>query len=329
MSDEKPRNKWVQYGGWLLGALTTVLGTLGYLTPEQISKLKPVPAAVSSDTGQVGALTPDQIKELADQMKILIDEFNKIKPKPTPKPEPQPTPVDPVPTPIPVPVPTPAPPVVDPVPPPVNPLKVVITDESSAPLTVTEVDSGKLFMVTANTNDKVGWAVSKHGDVKLLVLPDNLGYAFSLQGDSFVEFFLTDVNLKAVSTRVTCNQAPQPPPYVDPKPDPKPTPPPPVAQKLSLAVVYSVKEITPDTARVLAATDRWKAYEPKGHSWKFHAYSDKTTEAETKKAMADVGHNTLPCLLIYSKDTGNLIASVPLPTEMDEVDQLVKHYGGS
>lgn len=328
MSDEKPRNKWIQYGGWLLGALTTVLGTLGYLTPEQISKLKPVPAAVSAEQ-TVGALTPDQIQELADQMKILIDEFKKIKPTPAPKPDPKPDPQPPPVDPVPVPTPDPAPPVVDPAPPPVANLKVVITDEASAPLIGTEVDAGKLFMVTANTKDKVGWAVSKHGDVKLLVLPDNLGYAFSLQGDSFVEFFLTDANLKAVSTRVTCNQAPQPPPYVEPKPDPKPTPPPPVAQKLSLAVVYSVKEITPDTARVLAATDRWKAYEPKGHSWKFHAYSDKTTEAETKKAMADVGHQTLPMLLVYSKDTGNLITSVPLPTEMDEVDQLVKYYGGS
>lgn len=330
-------NKWVQYGGWLLGALASIVTALGYLSPEQVTAIKDVvhknpQQQVSSTTEQsVGGVTPDDIKVWGDQITQILNELKKLKPSPAPQPDPTPVP-PPVPTPTPQPVPDPAPsPIpVDPQPTPApSNLKIQIVDELEKPLTSTTVEAGRLFMVTANTKERVGWAVSKHGDVRLLVLPNNLGYAFSLQGDSFIEFFLTDANLKAVSTRVICNQAPQPPPYVDPKPDPKPTPPPPVAQKLSLAVVYSVKEITPDTARVLAATDRWKAYEPKGHSWKFHAYSDKTTEAETKKVMADVGHQTLPMLLVYSKDTGNLITSVPLPTEMDEVDQLVKYYGGS
>lgn len=328
MSEDKPKsNKWVQYGGWVLGAIATVVGSLGYITPEQLECLKSKSGAqtvaVADSSESVGAMTPEQIKELAEQMKALIEQFKKLKPAPQPQPTPEP-----------VPVPPPAPPVVDPVPAPTPPpapstLKAVITDEAQQPLEGSTVEAGKLFMVTASTKDRVGWAVSKHGDVKLLVLPNNLGYAFSLQGDAFVEFFLTDVNLKAVSTRITCNQAPQPPPIVDPKPgpkpDPAPVPPVPKAEKLKLAVVYDIKNMTPDTAKVLAATDIWDGFEKAGHKWIF--YPNKSTEPGAIQALADAGPSGLPKLVVYDLTTGAKLAVLPLPA-VDELDSVVKYYGG-
>lgn len=335
-SAPKPTNKWVQYGGWLLGVIASLVTAAGYLSPEQVSTIKdvihqhPPQPAVSTTETPVGGMSPEDLKLWTDQMLQIMNELKKLKPAPAPQPAPTPAPVPtPTPQPQPNPEPPPAPVPVDPQPAPSG-LKIQIVDELDKPLTSTSVDAGRLFMVTANTKERVGWAVSKHGDVRLLVLPNNLGYAFSLQGGSFVEFFLTDSNLKAVSTRISCNQGPQPPPIIDPtpgpKPDPAPAPPVPKAEKLKLSVVYSTREIRPSTAKVLAATERWTAYEAKGHSWGH--FPDKSNEPDAVRAKADIGHNSLPLLAIYSKTTGNLIVSIPLPDDMNEIDQLVKYYGG-
>ena len=336
-------NKWVQYGGWLLGALASIVTALGYLSPEQVTAIKDAvhkspPQQVSSTTEQsVGGMTPDDIKVWGEQITQILNELKKLKPSPAPQPAPTPVP-PPVPTPVPTPTPQPVPdpspfPIpVDPQPTPApSNLKIQIVDELEKPLTSTTVEAGRLFMVTANTKERVGWAVSKHGDVRLLVLPNNLGYAFSLQGDSFVEFFLTDANLKAVSTRVICNQAPQPPPapVVDPVPGPAPNPPNPIptpkAEKLKLAVVYDVKNMTPETTQVLTATDVWNGFEKQGHKWIF--YPNVSKEPGAIQAKADAGESGLPKLVVYDLTTGAKMAVLPLPT-VEELPGVVEFYGG-
>jgi len=335
-SAPKPTNKWVQYGGWLLGVIASLVTAAGYLSPEQVDTIKdvihqhPPQSAVSTTEAPVGGMTPEDMKLWTEQMLQIVNELKKLKPAPAPQPAPTPAPVPtPTPQPQPNPEPPPAPVPVDPQPAPSG-LKIQIVDELDKPLTSTSVDAGRLFMVTANTKERVGWAVSKHGDVRLLVLPNNLGYAFSLQGDSFVEFFLTDSNLKAVSTRISCNQGPQPPPIVDltpgPKPDPAPAPPVPKAEKLKLSVVYDIKNITPETAKVLAATDIWTGLEKHGHKWVF--YSNKSNEPGAIQAKADAGESGLPKLVIYDLTTGVKLGVVPLPA-VDEITDVVKYYGGN
>jgi hypothetical protein len=121
----------------------------------------------------------------------------------------KPNPVPPTPPLPPVPPVTPIPPVV-PIPDPVTPVplpgdsKIVISDESGKALTAATVEAGALFLATSSTPGKVAWGKSIHGAARVIPMPSNAGFAFSLQAGSFVEFFLTDSALNQSSIRITC-----------------------------------------------------------------------------------------------------------------------------
>lgn len=211
--------------------------------------------------------------------------------------------------------------------------QIILTGSDGVPIKDHKAEAGQLVMVTASQKVPVGWSVSKYGEVRLVTMPDNLGFTFSLQPGSFVEFFLTDASLKSVSMRVECNLAPQPPPHVDPvptppEPAPKPTPPPgPVAKtRVSLSVVHSATNITPETAIVLNSIDTWNEFTAKGNEWIIYEESDDTPEG--KKAVKDAGNLDLPVLVIYDKTTGTKLAAVPLPTSRSKLQAVVSEYTG-
>ena len=322
------------YGWWIALALM-VAGHFGWLTPEQIGKIKRVIPVESSETqtitvetthkpvdvkpveakpAEVAAIKPEDIKQWLDLIRIVIDE---IKPKPAPvdpKPEPKPFPVDPKPMPV------------DPLPAPVD-AKIIITDETGKPVTAATVDAGALFLVTAPGGANIGWQVSKHGSARIATLPANAGYAFSLDAGSFVEYFLTDYAAKTqTSIRITCNIGPRPPNVVPVFPDVEPFPP--TGRKLSLAVVYEPKKISPSTAIVLNATDSWNGFIKDGHEWQF--FDRVSPEPLAKQAVTDSGTATLPTLCIYEKTTRVKLGVIPLPTSVDELKAVVRmHEGGA
>lgn len=220
--------------GWALAAVLTAVQGWGYLTPEQSGRIQAVVShheeVVSADTSEqpVKGMTPEQQDALLQVLKDLADRWQpKPAPPKPPVPAPKPEPpaivvVDPEPT-------KPLPPVVKPS----QAIKIVLTDETGKPVTLNEAQPGQLLLVTASDKSPVAWSVAKHGDVRLLVLPDNAGYAVSLQVGSDVQFFLTDASLKSTTVLVVCGPRPPPvivppvivPPVVTPTPVPVPVTP--------------------------------------------------------------------------------------------------------
>lgn len=201
--------------GWLVATVLAGLQAHGYLTAPQA-------AAV---TAVVEHHQPHLEAEL-ERLKALLE-----KPVVVPAPVVVPTPVPHV-TVVTPPLigegdPTNPLSVVKPKPPkPYKALKIVVSDEAGKPVTATDALPGQLLMVTASEKAKVAWSAAKHGDVRLLVLPDNAGFAFSLQSGSDVQFFLTDSSLKTTTVLMVCG--PRPPPAVTPPQVVVPTPEPPV-----------------------------------------------------------------------------------------------------
>lgn len=318
-----------KYGGWIT-AVVLVLGYLGVLNPEQVQKWvsgtttavayatvgdEPVvppppepPAPVSVDV----TLTDEQVDKIVEQVVNRIVPLV-TPPAPTPEPQPAPTPED------------------------LRP-EIVVTEESGETFNDAEVPAGKLLMVTASKKVPVGWAISRYGDTRVLLLPDNLGYAISLQAGASVEFFLTDASLKAVSLRISCNQAPQPPPPVVPDvkpeppqpvptPTPKPTPPNIEKTRVFLAVVEAdVRQLSPETAKMLASLDTWNEFREKGNDYRF--YDSATSEPKGKQAVLDAGTLDKPVLVIYDKLSGTKLAAFTLPMNRRALKETVSQYTG-
>lgn len=235
--------------------LLAVAVNRGWLTTQQADTIKPFVMAPNPDAEEqtvtvttkpkitkpatpkreaVSGVTPEQIQQWIELITKVIDAL----PKPQPKPDPVPQPPKPDPKP-------------DPSPSPTN-TKIIVTDESGKAVTAATVDAGHLFLATSSSNS-VGWQTSRHGTVRIVVLPNNLGYAFSLDPGSWCEFFLTDYTAKTqTSLRVTANHAPQPPPVPDPKPDPKPDPVDPPPEPVDPAVGMRVLILYESAAKMTA-----------------------------------------------------------------------------
>ena len=297
--------------------IETAETTTEKITVEATTKPAKLVEPVVTNSVEVAEIKPEDIKQWLDLIRIVIDE---IKPKPAPvDPKPEPKPIDPKPV-------DPKPLPVDPLPAPVD-AKIIITDETGKPVTAATVDAGAIFLATAPGGANIGWQVSKHGSARIATLPANAGYAFSLDAGSFVEYFLTDYAAKTqTSIRITCNIGPRPPNVVPVVPDVEPFPP--TGRKLSLAVVYEPKKISPSTAIVLNATDSWNGFIKDGHEWQF--FDRVSPEPLAKQAVTDSGTATLPTLCIYEKTTRVKLGVIPLPTSVDELKAVVRmHEGGA
>lgn len=262
----------------------------------------------------VSAMTPEQ---WANLIRLLIEEL-KIKPVP------------PTPTPIPVPPtpPTPVPPTPEPQPPTPQPAeaKIIISDETGKPLTAATVEAGALFLATASDGGKVAWAKSIHGSARVVTLPSNLGYAFTLQSGAFIEFFLTDSGLTTTSIRITCNQGPIPPPTPQPTPPeptpPQPTPPQPSDRVLGL-IVFSDKETrTADTAKLLNS----RYWQEISERHRVAVYFRSTSEAVGKAFLAETDGMTGDILLIRDDASSSRLACVPMPKTQAAMDAEVAKW---
>lgn len=347
---EKPAVKLAKDWGWLIAVLLIVAQQYGWLTPEQakrisdaIPKSSPsegvetketvtvetttkqsepshVAATVEKKTKPVPpestvGVTPDEIKQWADIIQQLLDQ---LKPKPVP---PTPIPVPPTP-------PTPVPPTPEPQPPTPQPAeaKIIISDETGKSLTAATVEAGALFLATASDGGKVAWAKSIHGSARVVTLPSNLGYAFTLQSGAFIEFFLTDSGLTTTSIRITCNQGPIPPPTPQPTPPeptpPQPTPPQPSDRVLGL-IVFSDKETrTADTAKLLNS----RYWQEISERHRVAVYFRSTSEAVGKAFLAETDGMTGDILLIRDDASSSRLACVPMPKTQAAMDAEVAKW---
>lgn len=304
--------------GWLIAAALVVAQAMGYLTPEQAATIKAIVPVVMSekpnDSEPVPAIEPTPVAESmtpqqwAELIKGIIEQL---------KPVPQPTPVDPTPKPKPV----------DPLPTPPAGLAILVSDETGKPITSSTVEAGSLFRVSAvGAKGEISWQSVKSGDVRLSASTDGKEFAGYLSPGQWVDFGLTDYeSRKQLSVRISCNQGPRPPPNVVPVDPVDPDPPGPEVGRVSLAVVYDVKKISPETAIVLNSTDVFNEFTAAGSEWLF--YSIQTPEPLGKQAVEDAG-DTLPALVIYRKGDRNHLATVPLPKTVEDLRATVAKYTG-
>jgi hypothetical protein len=245
-------------------------------------------------------MTPEQ---WADLIRGVIEQL-----------KPQPTPVDPTPKPV------------DPIPPPAG-LTILVSDDTGKPISSSTVEAGALFRVSAvGAKGEIGWQSVKSGDVRLSASTDGQEFTGYLSPGQWVDFGLTDYeSRKQLSVRISCNQGPRPPPNVVPVDPVDPDPPGPEVGQVSLAVVYDVKKIKPETAIVLNSTDVWNTFTAAGSEWLF--YSIMTPEPLGKQAVEDAG-DTLPALVIYRKSDRKHLATVPLPKTVEDLRATVAKYTG-
>lgn len=239
--------------------LGILVSTGKLLTPQQADTIKTMiplvvgdqqtPTPLQPQSMQApAAVSPEQIRQWIELAKLILDAL----PRPTPQPQPEPRPdISPQPQPNPQPDPQPKPPQP-------TALRIVITDELDKPVTGNTIEPGRLIQVSAaGASGKVGWQVSRHGSVSLIAMHGG-GYTCSLQPGGWVEFFATDFSAgQQTSARIAANQAPQPPPNVDPVPVPDPdiTPlPQPVGDRRALILFDSASTtMTDDQKRVLGS----------------------------------------------------------------------------
>lgn len=330
MPDPQPKPNpapWFKTYGWLIAVVLVIAQQLGWLTKEQADKIKDV--------------IPAKAPAMADD--VPVDPVPAPEPTPAPEPQPEPTP-EPVPETIgemseadlaelirliirDITPPAPGPDGDDIEP--VTTAKILLVDQSGEALLDGEVEAGQLFRVSAiGVSESIGWQPVKSGDVRLSASTDGSEFAGYLTAGQWVEFGLTDFESKTLlSLRVTCNQAPQPPPDGDPvppgpKPEPLPTP-----GRVSFVVVHDVKQITPEAAIVLNATDTWNGFTSQGSDWLF--YDKTSTEPEAKQAIKDAAGITLPALIIYDKSTRKRIDAVPLPGSVEALKTTAAKYMGA
>lgn len=320
-----------------------VLVSMDKLTPEQAKIVETViplvvgdkqpqqtptplqPQALQGPT----AISPEQIKQWIELARLIFDAIKPI-PRPEPQPEPQPSP-SPQPQPKPQPQPQP-----DPAPRPdgdTDIVKIVVTDESDKLVTSTTVDPGRLFQVSVTgATGKVGWQVSRHGNVSLIAIKGG-GYTFSLQAGAWVEFFATDFGRsQQVSARISANQGPQPPPTPDPQPSPKPQPQPNpqpqpqpdgVTRSVWLYVVYDPRAVTPEAAAIIDNSQWWNQLRSKGHAGR--VYTVGTQEKGGLWAISQGAGRKTPYLVI-ADDKGNRLDVVDLPQDLSAMDAVVGRW---
>lgn len=317
--------------GWVAVLLVMVAQHFGWITPDQAEQYRkqlpdfptqqqgevvpsPVPDPAPLPTPDPSHLTPEQIAEL---IRKAVEEALKKEAVPVPTPAAE----DVVPAPIPAPIPQP-----EPTPLPVEPMRILVCDETGVEIVSSEVEAGQLFRVSAvGVGESIGWHPVKSGDVKLSASTDGKEFCGYLAAGQWVEFSLTDFASKTqASLRVTCLTAPQPPPDPDPRPDPRPEP---TVKNVRLYVVHNVNKITPDTAIVLNATKVWDSFTDAGNDWKF--FDIDTDDEYEKKLITDAGSITLPTLLIYDKATGRRLSAEPLPKSVIALEALVEKYTGA
>lgn len=311
--------------GWVAVLLVLVAEHFGLITPHQAEQFKkqlpdiaqqeekqptpspdpaPVPPPVPDVKPAPGPMTPEQIAELI--RKIVEESLKKSEPQPIAADDVTPAPQPPLPTPAPI-----------------QPVKIRLCDDAGEEIAAGEVADGQLFRVSAvGCGESIGWHPVKSGDVKLSTSTDGKEFCGYLRAGQWVEFSLTDFASKTqASLRVTCNQAPQPPPDDDVRPQPRPEP---KAKNVRLFVIHNVNKITPDAAIVLNATATWDAFTAAGNDWKF--FDIATTDEYEKQIIEDVGNMTLPTIAIYDKASGKLLDSEPLPKSVIALEALVERY---
>lgn len=246
-------------------------------------------------------------EEWAALIQQVIEAINKVTP---PKPEPPPLP-DPKPKPDPAPVES----------------KIVVTDENGKAVTASTVDPGALLLVTSS-GSSVGWQFAKHGAVRVASLPNNLGYAFSLDAGAWIELFLTDYAAKTqTSVRITANQGPMPPPPVPVPPNPPsppspPSPPPKEAMTLGLIVFSDVSSRGPDTARLLMS----RYWQDLNKRHKVAVYDRSTGETVGKAFLAETAGATGDVLLIRDDTRSSKLAVIPLPKTEADFETAIKSW---
>lgn len=304
--------------GWVVAAAIGGAATLGY-SPEDLwnyAKQKVGSETyITKDAGstpQAPVLTDEQIE------KIIQGVVDRLKPPPEPAPAPQPVPQPDV-TPAPPPPPKPEPVVKE--------LKIQITTESGESLVGNEAQAGQVIRISAvNSGQKIGWQPVSYGEVHLIASTDGKEYFGYLTSGSWLQLGLTDFDSeKQISMRVTCNQAPQPPPDVVPdvKPAPKPVPPPP--GEVSLVVVHDSRQATVESS-ILMNSDVWQKFKKQGNEYLWVEATDNSDTA--KKYKADLDGVPVPALLIYDKKTKKKLAVLPRPKTVEELKVLVYSYTG-
>jgi len=293
-----------QNAGWITSEQVKELKQLVLLSESKEStrdaeELKPVPEPAPQPTPD--KLTPDQV---ADLIRKAIEEAMKVKET----------------------TPTPAPDDLPPPPPkPPEAVRIKLCDEDGIELTDSEIEPGQLFRVSAVGASDISWHPVKSGDVRLSASTDGKEFCGYLEAGQWVEFSLTDFASKTqASLRVTCNQAPQPPPDDDVKPDPKPEP---KAKNVRIFVVYDPDKISPDAAIVLNANDMWDSFTDNGNDWKWVPWE--TEDSEEKKIVRDASGIGLPAVVLYDKSTGKKLTAEELPKSVIATEGLVERYTGA
>ena len=310
--------KWWDEWKWLATPVTLLLLTIavhqGWITQGDADKLKPlVMVAKPVDAPEAAEPTRDteaEAKAAKDiDWKAIIDQLtpiiiDRLKPRPEPEPKPKPTP-DPEP----------------PKPPLPSDSTIKITDETGKVVAAATVDSGSLFLATATGN--IGWQSSRHGAVRLVTLPNNLGYAFSLDAGAWVEFFLTDYTAKTqTSLRVTANHSPMPPPEPKPEPRPEPRPEPATNRVLGLVVFADLAERNPEYAGLMAS----KYWQTLSDRHRVAIYTRTTNEPVGKAFLAETAGAKGATLLIRDDTVSAKLAVVPLPKTEAEFEAAIRAW---
>ncbi len=108
---------------------------------------------------------------------------------------------------------------------------------------------------------------------------------------------------------------PKPPP--DPDPPPTPDPPQPTAKHVRLAIVEDTLNRSPDTAILMNALVGWNAFLDAGNQWR--QYDKSTSEPKGVQAKTDAGTITLPAMVLYDLDSGELLKAEPLSKTFAEL----------
>lgn len=217
---------------------------------------------------------------------------------------------------------------------------IKITDGYGKPVDPQDrVETGTLLLVSGedaihgNVDGSIGYDIEpttlqvirdpKQPDRLILLTPKTPGEIRIFQGVA------KDSRFAFLKLRIQVGNGPQPPPP-DPDDGDSDTDPPVVTtQPLKLSVVHNPRQIKPDTASVLTALSAWNDLKLKGNDWVF--FSENTPEVKGKKAIDAMKRKGVPppALVIDSLKTGDNIAVVPLPKSIDELNKLVKKYGGA
>ena len=285
-----------------------------WIASRKTVPVTPPVAPITPVTPTIAPLTPAEIQaEIQKGIQDALDKWKQVQPI-----NPTPVIVQPV---VPV-IPVALPP------------KINLTDANEKPLVGNTVDAGVLFQVSTDVpSGSAGWTISRHGNVSVVTLKGNAGFACSLNADpshrsepAWVEFFLTNFDTRVTaSARIDCNQAPMPPPtppvVVNPVDPPKPVQPivAPVPSVVRLFWVYDAsKESDPSNAIIRNNSIWWSTFASGGNTYRIMLVGSKDAEG-TKVLQYGASKGLSAPFMIVATPDGTPIKGVPCPKTVDEI----------